>query len=81
MSFKKLFAVAISSWILTFSVNALEIKIGHVGEPNSLFNDSAEHFVKLANSKLGSKAKVVNFGSSQLGSDKEMMQKVKLGTL
>ncbi len=81
MLFKKFFAIFISLYFLTFSVNALEIKIGHVGEPNSLFNDSAEHFVKLANGKLGSKAKVVNFGSSQLGSDKEMMQKVKLGTL
>jgi len=81
MLLKKLFAAVISFCLVTFSVSALEIKIGHVGEPGSLFNDSAEHFTKLANSKLGSKAKVVNFGSSQLGSDKEMMQKVKLGTL
>lgn len=81
MLLKKLFAAVISFCLVTFSASALEIKLGHVGEPGSLFNDSAEHFVKLANSKLGSKAKVVNFGSSQLGSDKEMMQKVKLGTL
>lgn len=81
MLFKKFFAAIFSFCFITFSVNALEIKIGHVGEPGSLFNDSAEHFAKLANSKLGTKAKVVNFGSSQLGSDKEMMQKVKLGTL
>ena len=64
MLLKKLFAVIISFCLVSFSVSALEIKIGHVGEPGSLFNDSAEHFAKLANSKLGSKAKVVNFGST-----------------
>jgi tripartite ATP-independent transporter DctP family solute receptor len=59
----------------------LEIKLGHVGEPGSLFQASADEFAKRANAKLGAKAKVVVFGSSQLGSDKEMIQKLKLGTL
>ncbi len=59
----------------------LEIKLGHVGEPGSLFQLSADEFAKRANAKLGGKAKVVTFGSSQLGGDKEMLQKLKLGTL
>jgi tripartite ATP-independent transporter DctP family solute receptor len=59
----------------------LEIKLGHVGEPGSLFQKSSDEFAKRANAKLGSKAKVVVFGSSQLGGDKEMLQKLKLGTL
>jgi len=59
----------------------IEIKLGHVGEPGSLFQASAEEFAKRANAKLGAKAKVVVFGSSQLGGDKEMIQKIKLGTL
>jgi len=59
----------------------LEIKLGHVGEPGSLFQVSADEFAKRANAKLGAKAKVVTFGSSQLGGDKEMLQKLKLGTL
>ena len=59
----------------------LELKFGHVGEPGSLFEASANEFAKLANAKLGSKGKVATFGSSQLGSDKEMMQKLLLGTL
>ncbi len=59
----------------------LEIKLGHVGEPGSLFQVSADEFAKRANAKLGGKAKVVTFGSSQLGGDKEMLQKLKLGTL
>ncbi len=58
-----------------------EIKVGHVGEPGSIFQLSADEFAKRANAKLGGKAKVVTFGSSQLGGDKEMLQKVKLGTL
>jgi TRAP-type transport system periplasmic protein len=58
-----------------------EIKFGHVGEPGSLFAASAEEFAKKANAKLGDKAKVVVYGSSQLGGDKELMQKLKLGTV
>ena len=58
-----------------------EIKFGHVGEPGSLFAQSAEEFARRANAKLGSKAKVVVFGSSQLGGDKELVQKLKLGTV
>ncbi|HEX6019436.1 MAG TPA: TRAP transporter substrate-binding protein [Burkholderiaceae bacterium] len=58
-----------------------EIKFGHVGEPGSLFAASAEEFANRANEKLGDKAKVVVFGSSQLGGDKELLQKLKLGTV
>lgn len=58
-----------------------EIKLGHVGEPGSLFQTSADEFAKRANAKLGNKAKVVVFGSSQLGGDKELLQKLKLGTV
>ena len=59
----------------------IEIKLGHVGEPGSLFAKSSEEFASRANAKLGDKAKVVVFGSSQLGGDKELLQKLKLGTV
>jgi tripartite ATP-independent transporter DctP family solute receptor len=59
----------------------LELKLGHVGGPGSLFELSSLEFAKRANAKLGDKAKVVVFGSSQLGGDKELMQKLKLGTV
>jgi len=58
-----------------------ELKFGHVGNPGSLFAKSAEEFAKRANAKLGGKAKVVVFGASQLGGDKELLQKLKLGTV
>jgi tripartite ATP-independent transporter DctP family solute receptor len=58
-----------------------EIKFGHVGAPGSLFAQSAELFAQRANAKLGSKAKVVVYGSSQLGGDSELLKKLKLGTV
>src|SRR5687767_3338933 len=69
---------------LTLALPAIaqtEIKFGHVGEPGSLFAQSADEFARRANAKLGSKAKVVVYGSSQLGGDKELVQKLKLGTV
>jgi tripartite ATP-independent transporter DctP family solute receptor len=59
----------------------LELKFGHVGKPGSLFEASANEFAKRANAMLGDKAKVVVFGSSQLGKDKELLKKLKLGTI
>ena len=58
-----------------------ELKLGHVGEPGSLFQKSADEYARRVNEKLAGKVKVVTFGSSQLGGDKEMIQKLKLGTL
>ncbi len=66
---------------LPAAADALELKLGHVGGPGSLFELSSLEFAKRANAKLGDKAKVVVFGSSQLGGDKELMQKLKLGTV
>jgi len=59
----------------------LELKFGHVGAPGSLFALSAEEFARRANEALGSRAKVVVFGSSQLGGDELLLQKLKLGTI
>lgn len=59
----------------------MELKFGHVGKPGSLFEKSANEFAKRANAKLGGKAKVVVFGSSQLGNDRALLQKLKLGTV
>jgi TRAP-type transport system periplasmic protein len=60
---------------------AREIKFGHVGEPGSLFEASVNEFARRANERLPEGWKVVAFGSSQLGGDKEMLQKLKLGTV
>ncbi len=72
------FAISLSA---TAASAQQEIKFGHVGEPGSLFDRSAQEFAKRANAKLGAKAKVTVYGSSQLGGDAELMKKLKLGTV
>jgi len=59
----------------------IELKLGHVGEPGSLFQISSDEYAKRVNQKLAGKVKIVTYGSSQLGGDKEMIQKLKLGTI
>ena len=83
--------MSLAKTLLTFAAATLlsatvanaqtEIKLGHVGAPGSLFAQSAELYAKAANEKLGDKAKVVVYGSSQLGSDSELLKKLKLGTV
>src|SRR5665213_2603046 len=78
---RKLLAIAFATLLSGSAIAQTEIKFGHVGEPGSLFDQSAQEFAKRANAKLGDKAKVVVYGSSQLGGDGELMKKLKLGTI
>ena len=82
-SFKLFAFAAVLSALLSAPAFAepIQLKLGHVGNPGSLFEISSEEFAKRANAKLGDKAVVVVYGASQLGDDKQMLQKVKLGTL
>ncbi len=79
--------VIVSAFILTGVIavhgkaQALELKYGHVGAPGSLFQVCVDEFAKRANAKLGDKATVTTFGSSQLGKDRELLRKLKLGTV
>ena len=59
----------------------IELKFGHVGAPGSLFALSAEEFSRRVEEKYEGRVKVNVFGSSQLGGDELMLQKLKLGTL
>lgn len=76
-------AVALLAGVVAGPAGAagLELKFGHVGAPGSLFDISAQEFAKRANEKLQGKAVVQVFGSSQLGNDTELLQKLKLGTV
>ncbi|HYY62832.1 MAG TPA: TRAP transporter substrate-binding protein [Burkholderiales bacterium] len=74
----------VAAFAALFTLNAYaqtELKLGHVGEPGSLIGAAADEFAKRANGKLGGKYKIVTYGSSQLGGDKELLQKLKLGTV
>jgi tripartite ATP-independent transporter DctP family solute receptor len=79
---KALLALACGLTLFSASAGAqTEVKFGHVGAPGSLFAQTAEEFAKRANAKLGNQAKVTVYGSSQLGSDSELLKKLKLGTV
>jgi tripartite ATP-independent transporter DctP family solute receptor len=58
-----------------------EIIFGISAKPGSLQQITAAEFTKRANEKLAGKATVKLFDSAQLGKDKELMQKLKLGTV
>lgn len=58
-----------------------ELSFGHVGAPGSLFALTAEEFARRVNERLDGEAEVVVFGSSQLGGDDVLLQKLKLGTV
>ncbi len=79
--FSTLLIAAAGALAASGAVAQTEIKFGHVGSPGSLFDQTAQEFATRANAKLGDKAKVVVYGSSQLGSDSEMLKKLKLGTI
>jgi tripartite ATP-independent transporter DctP family solute receptor len=59
----------------------IELKLGHVANPGSLVAESSEEFARRVNEQLAGRVKVIVFGSSQLGSDEVLLQKLKLGTV
>ena len=59
----------------------VELSFGHVGAPGSLFALSAEEFAARVNARLDGQAEVIVYGSSQLGGDDILLQKLKLGTV
>ncbi|MDE0925251.1 TRAP transporter substrate-binding protein [Aurantimonas coralicida] len=58
-----------------------EIIFGLSAANGSLQERTASEFARRANEKLGDTAVVKVFDSSQLGKDKDMLQKIKLGTM
>ncbi len=58
-----------------------EIIFGISASPGSLQQQTAAEFAKRANAKLSGVAVVKLFDGAQLGKDKELMQKLKLGTV
>ena len=63
------------------TASALEIVLAISASPGSTQYITAEEFTKRANQLLGDKAQVTFYGASQLGKDKDLMQKLKLGTV
>lgn len=77
---KTLIASVVASFVaLPASAADITMKFGHVGAPGSLFEATANHYAACVAEKSGGKVEVQTFGSSQLGKDKELLQKLKLG--
>ena len=76
---KLLAATAVMGMASSVSAADMTLKFGHVGNPGSLFEASVNNFAECANTTLAGEVEVQTFGSSQLGKDKELLQKLKLG--
>ena len=81
MKAKWLLTAVLASALAAPALAETELKFGHVGEPGSLFELSANEFAKRVNAKMAGKVKVSAFGSSQLGKDEDLVKKLKLGTV
>ena len=80
---KTLFSLIFCSILIGYSQPAFtqEIIFAISAEIGSMQHDTAEEFTRRANEALGDKGKVTFYGAAQLGKDKDLMQKLKLGTV
>ena len=58
-----------------------EIRLAHAGPPGSILDLTAQEFAKRANASLGRRAMVTIHPAGQLGSDSEVLKKIKAGTV
>ncbi len=73
-------SIAVATTMATAAQAAdLTLKFGHVGAPGSLFEASANAYAQCVADESNGRIEVQTFGSSQLGKDKELLQKLKLG--
>jgi len=77
---KKFLLAGVALGLLAAPASAQEVmRLGSVADPGSLYEATSEHFAAcMAETGL---AEVQIFGSSQLGNDESMLQKLKLGQL
>lgn len=59
----------------------ISLTFGHVGAPGSLYELTANEFARRVDEAFGDRVTVAVFGSSQLGGDEILLQKLKLGTV
>lgn len=78
-AFSTMMAVALMASPVSFAQQELVFAVGaNVG---SVQGDTAQEFTNRVNKKLAGKAKISFFHSGQLGKDKELMQKLKVGSV
>jgi len=72
-------AFAMSLTVTTAAQAQTVLRLGHVAEVGSHFDLASNEFAKRVAEKSGGKIKIEVYPGSQLGSDKDMLQKMKLG--
>ena len=65
----------------TWAQQPIEIRFGHVGFPNSLFDIVVNEYAKRVNAALKGRVEMKVFHSSQLGTDEAMVKGIKVGAL
>lgn len=73
--------LCLTAFVAAHAFAEIEVRFGHSGDPGSLLARSADEFAARANSRLGGKAKVSVFGASKLGGDRELLHKLRAGTV
>lgn len=75
-------AVGLAMLVCVGSAGAqnVELQYGTTSPPGNLQYFSSEEFINRVNERIADYGKVVFYHSSQLGSDQEMLQKLRLGT-
>nr|WP_300310418.1 TRAP transporter substrate-binding protein [Halomonas sp.] len=79
----KLSALMIAPLLATFSTSALADKIVFAigGTPHSLQGLTAQHFTDLLQERLGDAHQVEYYHSGQIGDERQLLQKLRLGTV
>ncbi len=81
-TWKSLIAALAAIGLGAVSANAqTTLKLGHVGDVDGHFDTFSKEFAKRVKAASGGKIEVQVFPSSQLGNDKDMLQKMKLGQI
>src|SRR5215207_392278 len=67
--------------VASASAQVIELKLGNTNPASGNQSLVAEEFAKRVNEKLAGKVKVTVFNNSQLGNERELLQKLKIGTV
>jgi TRAP-type transport system periplasmic protein len=65
---------------LARAAEPVTLRLGHVGAPGSLFDITATEFAKRANAAMKGRVEVVVSGSSEFGTDEQMLKGVRTGS-
>ena len=80
VTYVKTLSLALACAVAATSASAeTTLRFGHVGKPGSLFEASVNAYAECVGKESKGDVTVQTFGSSQLGKDRELLQKLKLG--